>query len=227
MGIISDRSPLDLSSRLRLYGLRATAMKVLRALFRKVYSLERNIAFIILDFQGYEFHDPCISPLTAGRIERAAVASELDESQARLLNGFIEEGSRGVCAEVDGKLAGYAWVQFEGEYRFGPSGRLQIPSNHAIVKNLMVLPQYRGCKLGQKLNAARLAMIPAGSIPVVFIILENRFAIRNWEKLGFQRVIQVELKKWCGRIARADVRWLKRHPLAEALYQVIIEANCV
>lgn len=216
----------DLGNRVRQFGLPSAAGQIVRGSIRPVVQTNRDLVFIIPGFWGYEFHDRCISPLTAERIERAAATGELDESQARLLRGFIAEGSQGLCAEVDGRLAGYAWVQFAGEYRFGPSGRLPIPPNHANLKYLMVLPAYRGCKLGQKLNAARLTMIPAGKIPVVFIMPENRYAIRNWEALGFQRVLQVRQARWLRGRARTSVSWLNRCDEAEALYRTLVESNC-
>ena len=225
MGKTTAMFAADLGNRVRQFGLPSAAAQIGRAAMRPLAQTFRDLVFIIPDFRGYEFHDPCISPLTAERLERAAAAGELDESQARLLRGFIAEGSQGLCAEVDGRLAGYAWVQFAGEYRFGPSGRLLVPPKHANVKNLMVLPAYRGCKLGQKLNAARLAMIPAGKIPVVFIIPENRYAIRNWETLGFQRVLQVRQARWIRGRVRTSVSWLDRRDEAEALYRALVESN--
>jgi ribosomal protein S18 acetylase RimI-like enzyme len=116
-------------------------------------------------------------------------------------------------------------VQFAGEYRFGRFGRLAIPPSHAIVKNLLILPAYRGRKLGQKLNAARLAMIPAGTTPVGFIIPENRYAIRNWEELGFQRVLQVRQTRRVSGRARITVSWLNRGEGVEALYRALVESN--
>jgi len=225
MGKTTARFAADLVNRVRQFGLPSAAAQIVRAAMRPLVQTNRELVFIIPGFKGYEFHDPCISPLTAERLERAAAAGELDESQARLLRGFIAEGSLGICAEVDGRLAGYGWMQFAGEYRYGPWGRLPIPLNYAIAKNHMVLPAYRGCKLGPKLNAARLAMISAGKIPVGFIIPGNRYAIRNWEALGFQRVLQVR-QTWClrGRV-RTSVSWLNRREEAESLYRALVESN--
>jgi hypothetical protein len=59
--------------------------------------------------------------LTPERIQGAADAGELNTDEVQLLSGFLAEGCRGVCAEIDGKLVGYGFVQFEGEYQFGLS----------------------------------------------------------------------------------------------------------
>jgi len=152
-------------NRVRQYGYRSAFAQISRAALRRVYQVDRDIVFVIPDFDVYAFCDPCIIPLTPERIQQAADAGELNTDEAQLLSDFLAERCRGVCAEIDGKLAGYGLVQFEGEYRFGRTGRMIIPPNHVIVKNLLVFPDYRGHKLGQKLTEALLALIPSGCLP--------------------------------------------------------------
>ena len=214
-----------LVNHLRQYGLRAGVSRIFRALIRKVYQLDRDIVFVIPGYEGFSFDDACIHPLTAERIDLADEAGELEAKDVRLLRSFLDQGCRGVCAEVDGRLAGYAWVQCEGEYRFGRVGRLTIPPKFAFAKNLFVSPNFRGRKLGQKLNAARLAMIPPGHTPVTFIIPENRFAIRNWEKYGFQRIVEVKNSRWFGGRWRTRVKRLSERSEADRLIRAIEEGN--
>lgn len=183
-------------NRIRQYGLLAAVVQLAKASIRNIYMENRDLVFIISDFTGYIFHDPCISNLSLDRIEKALVAGELDLEQAKLLSGFIGAGCLGLCAEVEGALAGYAWVQLEGAYTFGRTGHMSIPPRHALFKNLFVSPVYRGMGLGQKLNAARLALVPSEYTPVVFIIPDNRYAIRNWENYGFRKVIAIKRWKW-------------------------------
>ena len=116
--------------------------------------------------------------------------------RSKLLIRFIDDGCQGICARVDDKLGGYAWIQTSGVYSFGRSGRLTIPKQMAFAKNLMVKPDFRGRKIGQKLNVARLALMPSDYIPIVFIIPENRYAIRNWKKYGFKRMVLVRRFCW-------------------------------
>ena len=212
--------------RVRQYGLLPAVAQLVQAAFRCVYEVNRDIVFVIPVFKGHEFADPCVIPMTRQRIEQAVADGELDEKQAKLLNGFIEEGSRGLCAEVNGQLAGYAWVQLAGEYQFGRTGLLNIPPGYAFVKNLLVRPEFRGQKLGQKLNAARLALIPAGVTPVVFIIPENRYAIRNWETYGFERIVEAKRWQWFGR-GKWRMRLTKLSDCTEAdsLMKAIEESN--
>lgn len=215
----------NLRSRIRQFGLYSASVQIVRAMLRLVYRVELNIVFVIPEFSTPAFNDPCIVPMTRERIQKAANAGGLKENEIQLLAGFLAEGCHGICAEINGKLAGYAWIQFEGEYRFGRTGQMIIPPNYAMVKNLLVFPEYRGCKLGQKLNVARLAQIPSGHIPVAFIIPENRFSIRNWEKYGFQRVLQVKRWSWFRGPWRMHIERLANVPEVVELEKALKEGN--
>jgi len=186
----------SLRNRVRQYGTIVSGMQFLRALVRRAYASQSNIVFALTDFSGHAFRDSCIKPLTGDRIARADESGELSADEVELLSGFVAEGSQGVCAEGDGTLMGYAWVQHGGEYRFGRAGRMTIPDGYCVAKNLLVFPAFRGRGLARKLNEARLALISGHTIPVVFIIPENRYAIRNWEQLGFERVAEVKEWRW-------------------------------
>lgn len=214
-----------LRARVRQYGLLGSARQVASALTRHIYRSEVNVAFVISDFRGHEYQDPCIQALGQEQIDQAAEAGRLSTTDVRLLAGFLDQGCRGVCAEIDGRLAGYAWVQYEGEYRFGRSGRMTIPPKYAFVKNLFVCPEFRGRKLGQKLNAARLTLIPQDHTPAVFIIPDNRIAIRNWEEHGFERVAEVRNSRWLGGRWRTRVKRLSERSEADQLIRAIEEAN--
>lgn len=132
-------------------------------------------------------------------------AGELTRAENSLFQEFLTEGSRGIFAEIKGRVAGYAWVQYAGIYQVGPHVRMPIPPEYAVVKNLYVRPAFRGQKIGQQLNLARLSIIPAGLIPAVFILPENRYAIRNWERLGFQKMLFLKQWQWAGQPWRVRV----------------------
>lgn len=183
-------------NRIRQYGLYSAVLQLAKATIRPIYQENRDLVFVIPNFSGYSFSSAKIIRMSHERIEKALATGELDQTHAALLTGFLDAGCQGVCAEVEGRLAGYAWVQLTGEYTFGRTGRMSIPPQFALFKNLFVLPDYRGMRFGPKLNAARLALVPAGYTPVVFIIPDNRYAIRNWEHYGFQRVIEVKRWQW-------------------------------
>jgi ribosomal protein S18 acetylase RimI-like enzyme len=139
--------------------------------------------------------------------------------------GFLTEGCEGIGAEVDGQLAGYAWIQSSGDYTFGRRRKVKVPSGYVVMKNLHVHPPFRGQRIGQKLNAARLALTPVGQIPVVFIIPENRYAIRNWEKFGFQRVAEVKQWRWLGRPWHMRTRRLAEVSEADRIMRALEDAS--
>jgi len=211
--------------RVRQYGYTAAIVQIVLAALRRVYQVEQNIVFIIPEFKGYTYNDSCIALMTEERIVYAIKNGELETTQAHLLNGFLKEGSKGVFADVEGKLAGYAWIQFEGVYRFGITGKFNIPSKYAVMKNLYVFPMHRGHKVSTKLNAARLALIPAGHTPVVFIIPENKYAIRNWAQYGFRRILSVKRWRWICGSWKMCIKRLADHDEAFVLEKALQEAN--
>lgn len=212
-------------NRIKQYGSNAAFVQFTRAILRWLYKIERYIVFIIPDFKGCLYDDSYITLLTKERIEHAVTNGGLQASQARLLNNFIKEGSKGICVEVDGQLAGYGYIQFEGLYQFGQSGKLILPPHYAVAKNLFVFPKYRGYKLGQKLNAGRLALIPEGYTPVVFIIPENQYAIRNWEQYGFQRVLSVKRWRWISGNWKMSIKRFSDRDEAITLEKALKESN--
>ncbi|NIL97524.1 MAG: GNAT family N-acetyltransferase [Planctomycetales bacterium] len=214
-----------LHNRVRQYGALASGKQLLRVLVRRAYGSQTKLVFVMPDFSGYAFQHPGIVSLTNGRVTRAVEAGELSAETARLLSGFLAEGSAGICAEVDGCLAGYAWVQRGGEYRFGYAGRLMIPPGYAVAKNLFVFPKFRGKRLARKLNEARLTLIPAGTIPVVLIIPDNRYAIRNWEPLGFRRVAEVTHSRWMDGPWQTSIRTLADLPEATPIISALQKAE--
>lgn len=214
-----------IGERVRQYGLRVAVSQLFRAVFRRIYEVNRDTVFIIPDFAGCTNQDLSITVLSRQRIEQYFVSGELDGTQARLLTGFIDEGCIGVCAEVNGKLAGYAWVQLEGVYSFGRTGRMTIPPQHAVFKNLFIMPEFRGQRLGQKLVDARLSLCTPGSIPMTFIMPENRYSIRNWHKHGAKPVIAVIRWRWLGGKWQMRLTRLSDHTQTDALLKAIEDSN--
>jgi len=210
-----------LCNRVLQYGWRRCCLRALQALLRPAYRSSTDLLFVLPDFQGQYFEDAILRPITQETIDKALQAGDLCPAEAQLLTCFLDEGSRGIYAAVYGRLAGYAWVQDSGEYRFGRAGRLTIPPKVSVVKNLHVFPEFRGIKLGQKLNAARLAMINPRRTPVVFIVPENRYAIRNWEKYGFQRALEVKQWRWIGGSWHMKLTRLAKLPEAEPIARAL------
>jgi ribosomal protein S18 acetylase RimI-like enzyme len=195
----------------------------MRAAVRKIYRVQHDIVFLMPEFCGSQYDNPCIKKLTKEQVRCLTDAGELTRSENHLFQKFLAEEARGIYAEIKGRLAGYAWVQYSGIYPVGPHARMLIPPKYAVVKNLYVRPSFRGQKIGQQLNLARLSIIPADYIPAVFILPENRYAIRNWEKLGFQEMLSLKQWQWAGQPWRVRVTALTDNPAAEPVKKALLQ----
>jgi ribosomal protein S18 acetylase RimI-like enzyme len=221
MSVIQDK----IVNRIRQFGIGPSLVQIVQAGVRYIYVSNRNIVFVIRDFLSSTFEDSAIVPMTKERIERALVEGVLNERPVRLLTAFLEEGSRGLCAEIDGHLAGYAWIQFGGRYVFGRNGKLEIPPKYAIVKNLWVSPEFRGQKNWTETQCSAAGSCSCRHTPVVFIIPENRYVIRNWERHGFQRVLEINEGRWFKGAWKMNVKHLTESPEAESLVSALERGN--
>ncbi len=215
----------SLRLRIRQFGMYSAFSQIMRAALRGMYRVEQHLVFIIPGFKPPVFCDSSIVPLTAERIAQASNVGELSAKEAKALKGFLDNGCLGLCAEFDGRLAGYAWLQFTGEYRFGHAGRMSIPPKHVVLNNLLVFPDYRGHGLGNKLVLARLARIPSEWHPETFIIPENRSSIKNCENQGFQRILHIKCWKWFRGPWHMRIERLKNSPEAIELENALKKGN--
>ena len=207
--------------RFRQYGPIAGFRQIFQAAVRKIYHVNQDIVFFRPDHKGYSFADETIKTFNRVRIVRAMAEGEITEDEGSQLLEFVDTGCQGVYADIGGRIGGYAFLQYTGTYNFGRIGRLPIPKDFVVAKNLLVYSAYRGRGLAVKLDTACLALIPTGKIPVVFIIPENRYAIRNWETCGFQRVFFVSCVCVFGRVWKVQKRLLSDLPRNRELMDAI------
>lgn len=211
------------TNRVRQFGLRAALAQAARAALRPVWEVKRDLVMVIPDHRPEPADYPEICRIRGEDVNGAADRDELTERQRALLLGFLEEGCYGFKAEVGGRLAGYAFVQPSGFYRWAGSGRFQIPAGMMMLKNLLVFPGFRGHSLGKKLNHVRLASIPAGHTPIVFVITENRFAIRNLKMFGFEEMLIVTRTTWFKRWTRQKVSMKSEGATSRLLVETLNE----
>ena len=196
------------ASRVRQYGLITTIRKLANALVRPIRRKDNQLILAVAPHKSKSFRDVQIRNLTNEDVTDYAIRGELTERQRARMSDFLADGCRGFLAETDGHLAGYAFVQLAGTYVFGGDGRLLIPDGMMILKNLIVFPDFRGNSLGKKLNQVRIASIPESSIPIVFVIPENRFAIRNLKMFDFEEIMIFSRTIWFVRWVRKRVKLL-------------------
>jgi hypothetical protein len=186
--------------RVRQYGVGTALRQMARALIRPVVQTDRELVLAKPDRNAVVQDEwPEIHTLSPEVVAQAEIKGAITGSLARRLRRFLAEGCWGFMAQVDESFAGYAFIQPCGTYTFGPGGRFEIPSNMVVLKNLFVFSDFRGYSLGKKFNQARLAAVPTDRIPAVFVMCENRYAVRNLRLAGFEEMLQVTLRRWFGR----------------------------
>lgn len=193
--------------KIRQYGYADFLRRMLRFVVRPIWRSDMFICFIVPNYTGTTFTDSRILNLTSAAIDALSNDGKLSKEEDIELRALLSDGSYGIGCMVDGDLAGHAWIQPGGtEYRFGNGGYITIPNNFAVMKNLYVRPSCRGDGLGRVLNQARLALVSSDQVPVVFIINDNRIAIRNWGIYGFKPVLEVSLTCYLSRFMSMKVR---------------------
>ena len=115
-------------------------------------------------------------------------------------------------------VKGYAFIQSSGKYKFSKNVRMSICNDMYMLKNLFVYSEFRGERIGLKLNQARVAYAKQRPNVFVLVLKENRTAIRNIEKVGFEKVALFRLNILFNYIRSANVMSVGHHTkLAERL----------
>jgi len=196
-------------NRVRQFGFHTSLMQVICVVLRPVWRVNRDLILgVFPDHQQSPHNHPEIRDMTVEMVESAAQKGELTQRDVNRLKGFLDQGCRGFMAEIDHRIAGYIFIQPEGIYPFCRGGTFQIPEGMMVLKNLLVFPEFRGRSLGKKLNQACIATIPKDQTPIVFVMAENRFAIRNFKMFGFEEILTVTRITWLGRWTRQSVNVL-------------------
>ena len=184
-------------NRVRQFGLHAAFRQILLAIVRPVWQIRKNLVMAIPEHQPDKQPEHAeILDMTPHTVRNAVELGQLNERQQALLQSFLTTGCKGFFCQSDNHIAGYAFIQPAGTYVFAGSGRFQIPDGMMIFKNLLIFPQFRGHSLGKKLHQARIASIPADQTPIVFVMPENRFAIRNLKMYGFEEMLTITRITW-------------------------------
>lgn len=136
-----------------------------------------------------------------------ALFPEEEELCIAIIGRVQRENETVFVAERAGETLGYARTQVGGSYRFGRGGEILLPPDVLILKGLHVNLAARGRKIGLLLNQARVsAAHTAGRKVFVSAMSENRAALKNLRKTGFQDVAELSRVSVLGKTLSRRVR---------------------
>jgi hypothetical protein len=140
--------------RIRQFGLMASSIQIVTAIFRPIVRLTREVILVIYDHKPETDKNsyPEIREMTIKFVVEANKNGVLTMKQAYKFKHFLEDGCRGFIAYVDNNFAGYIFIQIKGTYKFGSKGRFIIPDGMIVIKNLFVFPPFRGYSLSEEVN---------------------------------------------------------------------------
>lgn len=186
-----------LKNRVKQYGFFHIVKK---HLFLKLVSpfyklVKSNLVLVIPNHQEFDLNTTKVLDVNKNDLESYLFEGIFDKDFYKFCAKFIDTGSRCYLIIEKKQLAAWGFVQNEGVYNFG-NKTYRIPKNVEILKNLYVKPEFRGKSFGKLINRVRINSIAENKIPCVFVIPENRYAIRNLEMFGFQKLLKVSYVMW-------------------------------
>lgn len=186
-----------LKNRVKQYGFYQIIKKHLfLKLVSPVYKLVKsNLVLVIPNHQEFDVNTTKVIDVNKNDLESYLIEEIFDKDFYKFCAKFIDTGSRCYLIIEKKQLAAWGFVQYEGAYNFGRK-TFNIPKNVEVLKNLYVNPEFRGKSFGKLINQVRINSIPENKIPCVFVIPENRYAIRNLEMFGFQKLLKVSYVMW-------------------------------
>lgn len=189
---------MELRDRIKQFGYISTLKTAFKALVRPVFKISEFEVLVINNHKSTVINNS-VRLISIEKLIYWKEKNEISAVEYKRFFKFINNHCIGYYIEIENRLAAWGFVQTNGQYKYGNSF-YQIPNNVNILKNLFVKPEYRGMSLGKFINETRVGNISSGSLPCVFVIPENRYAIRNLKKVGFENSLRISqyilLKKY-------------------------------
>lgn len=182
------------------FGLQNAILRILKSIIKPIYYSSINIIMVCdteVEYISKSLYQ--IEEITPSIIDSLLINKKIEVDLANKFNEFILNSCTGFYAQVNGEFAGFAFIQHSGDYSFGRKGRFLIPTNISVLKNLTVLPRFRGSSIGKELNSVRISSILPQKVPIGFVIEDNRYAIRNLKLNGFSEYLIVKVTVRFGR----------------------------
>lgn len=175
----------------RQFGAKYLFISPLRKLFKYVLSID---AYYILACrpESLSSSEGCLRIVTvdASNISEFIASNHVGPDLSRQLAKFVEFEDCYCLVAYSGEcIAGWGFVQRSGRYSYSRY-TYDLPRGTYMLKNLYVMPDFRGRSIGKELNIARIKSVPDRYLAMVFVIDVNKYAIRNLEMFGFFKVIR-------------------------------------
>lgn len=216
----------DILNKVKQYGIFHFLRRALLSFVKGMAKFEKHIVFEIPGFAGgIDFKDK-VMLINEKKVQSLLDQNAIESEDATRFLNFISRGELGIGVVEDGVLAGSSWMQVDGFYEFGHGHFMKIPAGVVVMKNLFVSPKYRGRSIGKTLNRARLEFVPVGFVPVVFIVYDNKYAIRNWQDMGFVPTLSVSFFSLMGKYRKITVKQICETPYTSGLKEsILLEAQ--
>lgn len=139
----------------------------------------------------------------------------IPEDLKRQISKFIHESTLIVYLD-DLEVCGWGFVQTKGISDYA-SYKYYIPQNTQLLKNLYVNPVYRGKSIGKIINEQRLNCIPMSVTPTVFVMVANKYAIRNLQLYDFEIQLKVKDSLWLNKINKRKITIIKPGAISDLI----------
>ena len=213
-----------LLDRIRQFGVLAAAKQLLFVLLRPLLRINTDIILVAPNPKPVStnlFAD--VRFLTLEIVRKKADQWQLTSEQVRRLEIPRQKNCQGFFIELDGRLAGYAFIQNSGMYRFGVKGCFEVSEKFAVFKNQFVFREFRGRGLTFQLNAARMAALQKKRIPLGFVMPENRYSIRSLKKFGFIEILQCKVIIFLGRFCWHTVKEISSYDHNKDIVELLMK----
>ena len=193
---------------------------LIKAFFKRLITpIVKMTSFFIMAIENH-LPEKCgqdIKVINANNLEaffksNVKVSKQLEQQ----LVSFIPQNTIAIIIIRNHKVASWGFVQQSGISKYGGYD-YNLPKGIELLKNLFVEPNYRGQSMGKHINEARISCIPKGSIPIVFIIPSNKFAIRNLEMYGFRKQVFVKDYLWFNKYHTRSLKVLGKKDIANLI----------
>ncbi|HQG78345.1 MAG TPA: GNAT family N-acetyltransferase [Bacteroidales bacterium] len=191
------------SSYIKQYGLKSSLKRAFLRILNPIIAVKVDIVLAISSHKTNSNLNKEVKVINMSNLQYWRNNRMINEKTAHRFESFLSNNCIGYYIEENHVLCAWGFIQIRGEYQYGSSNIYEIPKDSCVLKNLFVKPEFRGKNYGKLINQARLNAVPDNCLPIVFVIPENRFALRNLKILGFEEYLLVKhflwFKHWCRR----------------------------